>query len=478
MRALKTRILILHFCEFCMGSAKIGTMNSPRKYAVIVSLFATLFLTSRLVGEDDRKHPNFILIVADDLGYGDLACYGNTIAKTPHLDRLAREGLRFTDFHSNGAMCTPTRVALLTGLYQQRFGPEFEGPLSGKTQRDIGLPLEAVTVAELLQPLGYQTGLFGKWHLGYRPKFLPTRQGFSTFVGLTSGDGDRHSQIDRSGQLDWWHQETMTSEPGYTGDLITHHAVEFIRQNRDQPFLLYVPHLAIHFPWQGPKDPVHRVQGTDYEQDKWGKIPDRNNVQPHVTAMIEALDASVGQIIKTVKSLDLAENTFVLFISDNGGYRSYGTTHHRISRNGILRGQKGELYEGGHRVPAIGWWPGTIPSAVCHQTWMTMDIMPTLLELAGTLATDLDGVSFSRVLTDEAFRERPSERTFFWRTQRRFAVRQGPWKLVASHHEPPQLFHLGEDPGETTDRSEAAITQLETMLKAYSAWETDVLKNR
>ena len=127
MRALKTRILILHFCELGMGSAKIGTMNSPRKYAVIVSLFATLILTSRLVGEDDRKRPNFILIVADDLGYGDLACYGSAITKTPHLDRLAREGIRFTDFHSNGAMCTPTRAALLTGLYQQRFGPEFEG---------------------------------------------------------------------------------------------------------------------------------------------------------------------------------------------------------------------------------------------------------------------------------------------------------------------------------------------------------------
>lgn len=163
--------------------------------------------------------PNVVLIVADDLGYGDLACYGSNTNLTPHIDSLVRNGVRFTDFHSSGPMCTPTRVSILTGLYQQRFGPTFDNPLAGDTQRAVGLPHAAVTIAELLREHGSATSCFGKWHLGFQPPFLPTNQGFDEFRGLAAGDGDHHSHIDRYGNEDWWHNNEVEMESGYTADL-------------------------------------------------------------------------------------------------------------------------------------------------------------------------------------------------------------------------------------------------------------------
>jgi len=271
----------------------------------------------------------------------------------PVGDRLAAGGLRFTDFHSNGSMCTPTRAAMLTGQYQHRFGRKFDGPLSGEITRDHGLPHEAITIAEVLKKNGYATGMFGKWHLGYIPPWLPTSQGFDEFRGLGSGDGDHHTHIDRWGREDWWHNNQLDMQTGYTADLLTQYSVDFIEQHQDEPFFLYVPHLAIHFPWQGPNDPPHRTKGHDYGDDKWGIIPDPSNVGTHVKAMVESIDKSVGQIMAKLKQLDLHKNTLVIFTSDNGGYLNYGEKYQNISSNGPLRGQKGTLYEGGHRVPMI-----------------------------------------------------------------------------------------------------------------------------
>ena len=207
--------------------------------------------------------PNFIVILADDLGYADIGVYGSERNRTPHLDRMAAEGLRFTDFHSNGPMCTPTRAALLTGRYQHRFGEQFESALSGIDDYDIGLPHDARTIAESLGEGGYVTGMYGKWHLGYHPPFMPVDQGFRDFRGLTSGDGDHHSHIDRSGRKDWWHNSELVPEAGYGVDLITKHSVNFVERHRDEPFFLYVAHLAIHFPWQGPNDRGYRVECSE-----------------------------------------------------------------------------------------------------------------------------------------------------------------------------------------------------------------------
>ncbi len=418
--------------------------------------------------------PNFLLILIDDLGYGDLGCYGSERHQTPHIDRLAAEGVRFTDFHSNGPMCTPTRAALLTGQYQQRLGRIFESAIGGREHYDRGLPAEPVTLGEALQSRGYATACFGKWHLGYQPPHLPTRHGFSEFKGLGSGDGDHHSHIDRSGRPDWWHGEERVEERGYTADLLTDHAVDFITRHREESFFVYLPHLAIHFPWQGPEDPPHREAGRDYWNDKWGIIPDRSNVRPHVKSMVESVDRNVGRLMDCLRRFQLDTNTVVVFASDNGGYTHYGTTHQNISSNGPLRGQKTELFEGGHRVPGIIWWPGRIAPRVADEPVMTFDLYPTFLAFAGEPSVSkraLDGVDLSGFLLKGSGMP---ERTLYWRMDDEGAVRQGPWKWIQIQDREPLLFHLGKDLGEQHNLAQAKPERAAALARLYRAWELEV----
>jgi arylsulfatase A len=418
--------------------------------------------------------PNLVFIMADDLGYGDLACYGHPSNKTPHIDRLAKEGLKFTDFHANGPMCSPTRAALLTGKYQNRFGRPFESALSAK-QPHIGLPTSAVTIPQVLKKAGYATGMYGKWHLGYQPPHMPTHFGFDDFRGLLTGDGDHISHVSRSGREDWYHNETIEMEEGYTTELITKHSVDFMRKNKARPFFLYVAHLAIHFPWQAPGEKAHRAVGTDYwSLEKLGPHPE-GKVGPVVEAMIEALDASVGKIMDAIRELGLEENTFVFFTSDNGGYLEYaGKFHGELSSNGPCRGQKTDVWEGGHREPAIAWWPGRIkPATTTHETAITMDILPTYAELAGATAPDdVDGITLTPVL----FEGKPlPKRDLFWRAGSDYAVRRGPWKLVGDGTK-IQLFNLDDDISERQDVSAQHSALVKDLLASLKAWEEDVDK--
>ena len=443
--------------------------RTPRGNQLVVSFVLILlgFLLGNLAAE---TKPNFIVILADDLGYGDLACYGSRLNKTPHIDRLAAEGVRFTDFHSNGPMCTPTRAALLTGMYQQRLGQKFESALSGKTHYEEGLPHAARTLAEVLNDRGYVTGCFGKWHLGYQPPFLPTDHGFDEFVGLASGDGDHHSHIDRSGRADWWHNKELVSESGYTADLLVEYSLSFIDRHRSEPFFLYLPHLAIHFPWQGPDDPPHRKLGTDYWNDKWGVIPDPNNVRPHVKAMVESIDKGLGEIVAALRGFDLDENTMVVFLSDNGGYTHYGESHRNISSNGRLRGQKTELFEGGHRVPAIAWWPGKIRPGVSDQTVMSFDLMPTFLSLAGSHPDAIeayDGVDLSGLLFEG---REIDDRILFWQMDDEAAVRQRDWKWIKRGDREASLYHLGEDLGEKRNLADSHPGKVAELSNALNLW--------
>ena len=436
------------------------------------------FLSLLLVGVVSAiaaERPNIVLIMADDLGYGDLGCYGSRINETPHIDVLAAGGLRFTDFHSSGAMCTPTRAATMTGLYQQRFGPKFDAAISGVRDHGYGLPLKAVTIAEVLKEQGYATACFGKWHLGYQPPFLPTSQGFDEFVGLGSGDGDFHTHIDRSGRADWWRQNELKAEMGYTTDLLTKHSVEFIRRNRKRPFFLYVPHLAIHFPWQGPDDPPHRREGVDYHQDKWGIIPNPRNVAPHVKAMIGALDRSVGRIVATLKELGIRKNTLVVFTSDNGGYLSYGKNFRKISSNSPLHGQKTQLYEGGHRVPFIASWPGRIEPGMISATTHSTDLFVTFSKLAGvtTGKLKLDGLDLGPLLFDG---DSLPARKLYWRTPRAKAVRDGNWKL-RFQNTTSELYDLSVDLGERKNLAAQFPERVMTMRKAWRKWESEVNKS-
>jgi len=419
--------------------------------------------------------PNIIFILIDDLGYGDLGCYGSTINETPNIDRLAAEGLLFTDYHSNGPMCTPTRAAFLTGLYQHRFGEKFEGAISGKKDYDDGLPLTAVTIAEVLGNAGYATGMYGKWHLGYHPPFLPADQGFDDFIGLGSGDGDHFTHIDRSGRKDWWHNNELSMEEGYSTNLITDHSIEFIKTHKDKPFFLYVSHLSIHFPWQGPDDPPHRVEGRDYALDKWGIIPDKANISPHVKAMIESIDEGVGKMKQTLEELKLDDNTLVIFTSDNGGYINYSDSHFNISSNGPLRGQKTEIYEGGHRVPFLARWPGRIRAGQrSDETVLTMDMFPTFLDVADVERPqnlDLDG----RSLVPHLFNGKALPgRAVCWKIDDERAVRKGKWKLCMVGENEPELFDLSNDIGEKMNLAADRPSIVQELKSDYENWEEDV----
>ncbi len=413
----------------------------------------------------DASPPNIVLIVADDLGYGDLGCYGSAVNQTPNIDALAEAGLRFTDFHSGGAMCSPTRASLLTGSYPHRFGKQFDGALSSDNPED-GLPLAAVTIAEVLNAKGYATGCFGKWHLGYQAPLLPMNQGFDEFRGLLSGDGDFHTRVDRSGNEDWWWNSAPAKESGYTTDLLSEHSIQFVEQHRDSPFFLYLPHLAIHFPWQGPEDPPQRRKGVSYHLDKWGIIPDPGNVAPHVKAMVESLDRRVGDLMAALQTSGLLENTLVVFTSDNGGYLTYGAKYKNISSNGPFRGQKVDLYEGGHRVPLIVSWPGKIKPAVSAELAHSNDFFPTLAALvnAPVDAGAGDGVSLLPLLLRG---EKLPERKLFWRAGKQRAVRSGSWKLCITGKR-VELFDLASDPGE---QNNLAILNAHVVTALSADWD-------
>ena len=416
------------------------------------------------------RAPNFIVILADDLGYGDLGCYGSTRQRTPHLDALAAGGVRFTDFHANSSVCTPTRAALLTGRYQQRARME---ALLGLDPA-VGLSPKVRTLPDYLRAAGYATGAFGKWHLGLRAPFTPLSQGFDEFVGLLSGDGDHHSRVDRSGGADWWSGDNPLVEEGYTTDLITRHALGFIERHRSRPFFLYIAHLAVHFPWQGPRDRADRVVGGDYDGDpKFGSSADKHR---SFHDMVTALDNSVGRITGRLRELGLEGNTVVVFTSDNGGYNVDRGGYVAVSSNGPWRGQKGDLFEGGHRVAGMISWPGRIAAGrVSHATAMTMDILPTFLELVGVPQPEREQASDGVSLAQHLLRETAlAERTVFWRRSQAKAARCGEWKALVLKGEPPRLFNLEQDPAEQEDRSNREPARLARLMQALAAWEIDV----
>lgn len=451
--------------------------------AAIAALLVLGLHTSALCGESTDAPPNIVVILADDLGYGDLGCYGTAAARTPHLDRLAREGLRFTDFHSNGPMCSPTRAALLTGRYQQRLGIETALP-TGWNDEGLARPENRgeITMATRLGEAGYAAGVFGKWHLGKHPAANPIRHGFDEFRGLVCGCGDYFTRLDRNGHADWWHNDQPATERGYTTSLITEHAVRFIESHRDRPFFLYVAHLAIHFPWQTPDDADLEVRrpGESFTSNNPGP---QSKLGPHppekvgavVARMIEELDGSVGRIVAALRASNLEGRTLVFFTSDNGGYLGYARHYREISCNGPLRGQKGDVYEGGHRVPAIAWWPGRIePGSVTGATTLTMDLFPTFLELAGLepppadSPSPLDGASLAPLLLRG---DALPERTLFWRIRDRKAARRGPWKLVMSPGRAAELYNLADDIGETRDLAADHPERVVELRSALADWE-------
>ena len=406
--------------------------------------------------------PNIVLILADDMGYGDLSSYGHPSIRTPNIDRLGEEGMVFTDFHSNGPVCSPTRAALLTGRYQQRCG--IEGVITAAGHREVGLAETETTFASPLRDAGYATAVFGKWHLGYAEEFNPTRRGFDRFRGFVSGNVDYQSHIDQVGYEDWWQADRLTPETGYTTDLVTRHGVEFINEHAadSQPFCLYLAHECPHYPYQGPDDSAYRRPG-----DPGPPIGPREDTDVAYREMIEALDAGVGEVLSALERKGVAEQTFVFFFSDNGPTGP--------GSSGALRGRKGSVWEGGHRVPAMARMPGVIAAGgQTNAVAVGMDLFPTMLELAGVESAvdrQLDGTSLLPVLTGSGGLP---DRDVFWRFGGRRAVRRGRFKLVRGEEGGDWLSDLDHDLGETANVVDARGSLAQELRIALEQWEEDV----
>jgi arylsulfatase A len=453
-------------------------MEKILKYNICL-LFGLIMALGAFAQKNEK--PNIILIVADDLGYGDISYDDRAGSVTPQLNKLAREGMRFTNFYANSAACSPTRAALVTGRYQQRMS--IEGALRPGLN---GLPTSEVTVANYLKKEGYATAVYGKWHLGYRPEENPVTRGFDEFRGhLNSVDYRAHIGI--WGNADWWFNDRLQHEEGYNSDLLANHAIRFINQcvDRDKPFFIYVPFSNIHFPWSVPEDPKFFHEGVDYSSGdhKLGPHSPTGDVTLIVRRMIQELDKSVGRIVETVKKNNLEENTLIFFTSDNGGYIHYQGKHHgQISDNGPLRGQKQTIWEGGIRVPAIAWCPGKIPSGkISNEIAITMDLLPTFLELAeipiSTVDSQnaLDGVSILPVLLDN---DSLPGRKVFWRFGGKVAVREGSWKMIYDKNSLsyPELYNLTIDIGEQNDVAKEHPEIINRLMEAINVWEKNVDK--
>lgn len=455
---------------------------------VAVSFLSLLILAMPLVSLADER-PNFIVIMVDDMGYAGLSCFGNPYFETPEIDQLAAQGMRFTDFHSSGTVCSPTRAGLLTGRYQQRAGIEAViHPKADHPEHRKGLQPDEKTFADLLRKAGYRTGLIGKWHQGYpvnSQDYHPDQHGFDEFIGYHSGNIDFVSHVGDHNKHDWWHGRTETQEEGYATDLINRYADDFVRRHGigDAPFCLYIAHLAIHNPIQVRGDPVRRTE-EKWTRWNWREHSEEERIEK-LKGMTLPIDEGVGLLRKTLAELGIEENTLILFFSDNGG------TREGPSSSPKFRGMKGSVYEGGHRVPAIAWWPGRVPEGTTsNELLITLDIMPTMLALAGVDYGKgrLDGRDFSPVMLHQASMQ---ERPLYWASlsntgNRSEALRDGPWKLVVRHPNAQpgtfqnaqlELFNLESDLGEQTNLKDRYPDKAAKMHQQIQDWYRQVKKD-
>jgi arylsulfatase A-like enzyme len=403
--------------------------------------------------------PNFVFIMADDLGYADLGCYGGRAPCSPHLDRMAAEGLRFTDGYSNSPVCSPTRFALATGRWQYRLRGAADEPISSKLARGnpaLGLPPDHPTLASLLRDAGYATALVGKWHLGFPPHFGPLKSGYTEFFGPMSGGVDYFTHCDSGGRHDLYEGEQEVQRPGYLTDLLSEKAVEFVRKRKSEPFFLSLHYTAPHWPWETRADEAESkaIRGISHL--------DGGSVDTYLT-MVRHMDEGIGRVLAAV-----AENTLVVFTSDNGG--------ERFSDNWPLTGGKMDLLEGGIRVPYIARWPGRIPAGkVTAQLALTMDWVATFLEAAGVSPHadyPLDGISLLKPIQSPL---QCLERDLFWRMKFRSqrAVRSGRWKWLSLEGN-EFLYDLSRDPRERANRALREPERFDEMRARYAAWEKSV----
>ena len=449
----------------------------PLVLSSVVFFLMAGFVQQLQAAEKTTRKPNFVIIFCDDMGYGDLSCYGHPTIRTPHLDQMAAEGMRFTQFYAAASVCTPSRAGLLTGRLPIR-----NGMCSNKNRVLFpnsrgGLPKEEITMATALKKAGYATACVGKWHLGHLPPFLPTSHGFDSYFGIPySNDMDRAADAPRGREVFFqpkveyfnvplMRNEEIIEQPADQTTITkryTDEAVKFIESHQADPFFLYLPHNLPHIPLFRSEEFAGKS-----ERGLYGDV-------------IEEIDAGVGRILNKLKELKLDENTLVFFTSDNGPWLIFDQ---HGGNAGLLKDGKGSTWEGGMREPAIAWWPGKIkPHQVSTQVACTTDLFATVCKLADVpLPTDrvLDSEDLSPVLLSTGKSERDT--LFYYRGTRLMAVRMGPWKAHfitqsayggggPQAHDPPVLYHLGHDPSERFDLAKdnpEVLEQIDAVVKAH-----------
>jgi arylsulfatase A len=433
---------------------------------------ALLSLTTvPLIAAEPR--PNIIFILLDDLGYADVGCMGAKDIRTPSIDRLANEGIKFTDFYANASVCTPTRTAFITGRWQQRVGFEWAMGFTAEQYRRVngrwveepdklalGLPSSEITIATLLKKAGYATGCFGKWHLGYQPEHNPTRHGFDEYFGVLLGHADYYRYNYFDGTYELRDGDKPAKAEGYLTDLISQRAVQFVRKHAKEPFFCYVPYNAVHSPYQPPNRPLPAVTKENMYD---------GNRQIYAS-MVEKVDEGVGLLLSELEKHGVLDNTLIVFSSDNGG--------ERYSDNSPLFNHKQTLWEGGIRVPCLMRWPAKLPKAqLVKQLAITMDLTATFLAAAGVAPVadrPLDGINLLPILLGE---QPPRERTFCWRVNRsnrqQKAIRHGDWKYVQDAAV-DLLINLKDDITERRDLSFRHPEVLADLKARLKAWEDEM----
>ncbi|HEY1377728.1 MAG TPA: sulfatase-like hydrolase/transferase [Gemmataceae bacterium] len=419
---------------------------------------AVSLLAAPAAAADGNRRPNVIVILADDMGYADVGFQGCTDIPTPHLDALAKAGVRCTDGYVSCPVCSPARAGLLTGRYQQRFGHEYN-PSLGK---GVGLPLTEVTVADRLRAAGYATGAIGKWHLGKEPPFHPLARGFTEFYGFVGGGRSYFPMTepskDRFVPLDpIVRGRTRVSDPEYLTDAFGQEAAAFVERHKAEPFFLYLAFNATHYPLQATEKYLSR-------------FPTLTGGRRTLAAMTSALDDAVGVVTAKLRAEGLERDTLVFFLSDNGGPRMLA------ARNDPLRGQKSTAYEGGIRVPFVVAWPGHLPAGGTYsRPVISLDILPTALAAAGVTppaAPPLDGVNLLPHLTGRA--GAPPHEALYWRYGNERAVRRGDWKLTMPAREPAGLYDLSADVAEAHDLSAARPAVVAELTRLYERWAAEL----
>ena len=433
------------------------------------------------------RRSNIVLIMADDLGYGDLGCYGCTDIRTPAVDSLATEGVRFTNFYANAPNCTPTRTALLTGRYQRRVGGlecalgignvgRYDDAIRLRETNDLGLPVEETTIARILKDAGYATAICGKWHLGYEPKFSPNKHGFDhAFYAIGGGmDYFHHVEPPPSNMHALYLNGKPVKRKGYFTDLMTDEAIGFMeQQTENMPFFLYVPFTAPHSPYQGPCD--FRPRALPEDSDLWNQSKGPRHIY---SAMIERMDQCVGKILRKLEDQNLQDNTLVIFTSDNGASPS--------GSNLPFSGFKGNLFEGGIRVPCIVKWPGVLrEGTVSNQPCITMDFSRSIVRSAGGKPPEnrsFDGIDILRAIETN---QPVQKRTLFWRARRgqrtRKAVRDGFLKYIRlqeGNDVKEYLFDLEQDPAEENNLFSERKEDVRRLKILLADWEEKVKHKR